>query len=87
MELAAEPLADRALEGAQRRVCDVADGDQAEPVQHRLGLLADAVELPHVERVQERGDLLGGTTTTPSGLARRLASLATEIEAATPTEQ
>ena len=29
----------------------------------------------------------GGTTTTPSGLARRLASLATEIEAATPTEQ
>ena len=29
----------------------------------------------------------GGTTTTPSGLARRLASLATEIDAATPTEQ
>ena len=29
----------------------------------------------------------GGTTSTPSGLARRLASLATEIEAATPTEQ
>ena len=29
----------------------------------------------------------GGTTTTPSGLARRLASLATETEAATPTEQ
>ena len=29
----------------------------------------------------------GGTTTTPSGLARRLASLATEIDAATPTAQ
>ena len=29
----------------------------------------------------------GGTTTTPSGLARRLASLATDTEAATPTEQ
>ena len=29
----------------------------------------------------------GGTTTTPSGLARRLASLATETDAATPTEQ
>ena len=29
----------------------------------------------------------GGTTTTPSGLARRLASLATDTVAATPTEQ
>ena len=29
----------------------------------------------------------GGTTTTPSGLARRLASLATDTDAATPTEQ
>lgn len=29
----------------------------------------------------------GGTSTTPSGLARRLASLATDTEAATPTEQ
>ena len=29
----------------------------------------------------------GGTTNTPSGLARRLASLATDTDAATPTEQ
>ena len=29
----------------------------------------------------------GGTTTTPSGLARRLASLASDTVAATPTEQ
>ena len=29
----------------------------------------------------------GGTTTTPSGLARRLASLASETVEATPTEQ
>jgi len=29
----------------------------------------------------------GGTTTRPSGLARRLASLATDTDAATPTEQ
>ena len=29
----------------------------------------------------------GGTTTTPSGFARRLATLATDTDAATPTEQ
>ena len=59
VELAAEPVADRALQGAQRGVRDVADGDQPEPVQHRLGLLPHAVELTDVERVQERGDRLG----------------------------
>ena len=60
VEVAAEAVADRALEGAQRGVRDVADGDQAEAVQQVAGLLPHSPQLAHVERVQEGGDRLGG---------------------------
>ena len=82
------PVADGALEGAQRGVRDVADGDQAEPVQQVAWVFSPT---PHSSPTSSgcRKEVIasGGTTTTPSGLARRLASLATDTDAATPTEQ
>ena len=59
VELAAEVDTDRPLEGAQRGVGDVADGEQTETVEQRLRLLPHAVELTDVEGVQERGHLRG----------------------------
>ena len=86
--MTAEVVADGALEGADRGVRDVADGDQAEPVEQ----LAWSSPPRRTARRRRAGGgawspPTAGTTNTPSGLARRLASLATVTDAATPTEQ
>ena len=57
VQLGAGRDADAALEGGQRGVRDVADRAQPEPVQLVAGLLPHAVELTHVEGVQEAGHL------------------------------
>ena len=57
VDLGARRHPDAALEGGQRGVCHVADGPQSETVQLFAGLLPHAVELTHVERVQEAGHL------------------------------
>ena len=75
VEVAAEVVADRALEGAGRGVGDVADGDQAQPVEHRAGLLPHAVELADVERVEELRDPLGRHHHDPVGLGQLAAEL------------
>ena len=66
---------------------EIGDGAQPEPGEGLLGALADAPQRADRERVQELHDAVAGTTSSPSGLARAEASLATNLVEATPTEQ
>ena len=65
---AAEVVAERALQGGGRGPGEVADREQAEPVEHRRGLLAHAVELADVERVEEVAGPVGRDDHHPVGL-------------------